>query len=109
MLALLCAGHAASRSVRYLTSRPGAKEGGKSLLGRDEPSRWYEAADALPPLPASDAAAAPPDDEAVEAARAQADAALEVSTVRHSSRVAVHLLQRACVPYTLHDNVALLR
>ena len=54
----------------------GAKEGGKSLLGRDEPSRWYEAAEALPAL-ADAAAAAPADDAAVEAARVRAEAALE--------------------------------
>ena len=60
--------------------RAGAKEGGKSLLGRDEPSRWYEAADALPSLPDSAAAAAPVDDAAVGAASAQAEAALEVSS-----------------------------
>ena len=68
----------------------GAKEGGKSLLGRDEPSRWYEAADALPPLPESAvAAAAPPDDAAVETARAQAEAALEVDTLMHVPFVSV--------------------
>ena len=54
----------------------GAKDGGKSLLGRDEPSRWYEAAEALPPL-AGAADAGPADDAAVEAARTQAEAALK--------------------------------
>ena len=65
------------RGVNRYRANAGTKEGGKSLLGRDEPSRWYEAADALPPLAADAANAAPADDATVEAARTQAEEALE--------------------------------
>jgi hypothetical protein len=48
---------------------------GRSLLGRDEPTVWHEAAAALPRI---NAAGAPPlDDEAADALRARAEALLE--------------------------------
>lgn len=62
--------------VESVGPRPGAGTG-KSLLGRDEPTIWYEAAAGLPPLKDADAAGPPLDEAAAAAMRQRAEALLD--------------------------------
>jgi hypothetical protein len=62
--------------VESVGPRPGAGSG-KSLLGRDEPTIWYEAAAGLPPLKDADTAGPPLDEAAAAVLRQRAEALLD--------------------------------
>ena len=66
---------------------PGEKQG-KPLLGLDEPSLWYEAAAALPPLKADGAILTP---EQLEERRAAAEEALANEAAAFENAIGEHL------------------